>query len=183
MSYRCWFMLVALTAVIAILAGCGGSGSSSSSFLSRGAWTWIGGSSIAGASGAYGTEGTAASTNIPGARNSAATWVDLSGSHWLFGGSGYDGSGNLGDLNDLWEYSPASGAWTWVGGSSTGNASGTSGVQSAAASTNVPGARSCAVSWVDSSGNLWLFGGGSIWRFGSGGILVLGGDLNELWKY
>ena len=34
--------------------------------------------------------GVPASTNIPGARKGAVTWVDGVGNFWLFGGCGYD---------------------------------------------------------------------------------------------
>ncbi len=49
--------------------------------------------------------GIAAPGNHPGARSSAATWTDSGGNLWLYGGYGYDGGGNFGFLNDLWEYS------------------------------------------------------------------------------
>jgi hypothetical protein len=38
------------------------------------------------ASGVYGTQGTAAASNVPGARYSASSWIDSSGNLWLFGG-------------------------------------------------------------------------------------------------
>lgn len=76
-----------------------------------GEWTWMGGSNTVGISGGgqsgvYGTLGTAASANIPGARDFAVRWSDASGNLWLFGGGGYDSTGVLGDLNDLWKYQP-----------------------------------------------------------------------------
>ena len=45
-------------------------------------------------------------TRAPGSRadGSHVTWTDISGNFWLFGGFGYDANGNLGFLNDLWEY-------------------------------------------------------------------------------
>ncbi len=53
-------------------------------------WAWMGGSSTAGQSGdlptVYGTLGTPAAGNIPGGRESAASWTDSSGNLWLFGG-------------------------------------------------------------------------------------------------
>jgi len=146
-----------------------------------GEWTWVGGSSTFDVDGTYGTQGAAAGTNVPGARYIAVGWADSSGNLWLFGGLGYDGSGNYGNLNDLWKYSPASGEWTWVGGAITANAGGTYGARGTAASTNGPGARSCAVGWVDSSGNFWLFGSGTI-KLLDGMALVVA-DLNDLWKY
>ena len=73
---------------------------------SGGQWTWMGGANVVSQMGTYGTIGTAASSNAPGARNWAASWTDASGNLWLFGGDGYASNGTLGDLNDLWEYQP-----------------------------------------------------------------------------
>lgn len=46
-----------------------------------------------------------------------------------------------------------------------------------AASTNVPGARSNAVSWKDSNGNFWLFGGQGL---DANGVF---GSFNDLWEF
>jgi hypothetical protein len=73
---------------------------------SAGQWTWMGGSDLARDPGTYGTQGTFAPANAPGARFGAAGWIDSSGNFWLFGGSGYDSTGAHGDLNDLWKYQP-----------------------------------------------------------------------------
>jgi len=51
------------------------------------------------------------------------------------------------------------GGWTWVSGAETINASGVYGTLGTGSTANVPGARSEAISWADSAGNLWLFGG------------------------
>jgi hypothetical protein len=63
-------------------------------------WIWAGGNTTlvpnegmpgnVGRPGVYGTLGVPAATNIPGARDSAATWTDLKGNLWMFGGFGYD---------------------------------------------------------------------------------------------
>jgi N-acetylneuraminic acid mutarotase len=142
-----------------------------------GLWTWISGGNVANGSGVYGTQGTAAAGNIPGARYSASSWIDASGNLWLFGGYGYDSAGNVGKLNDLWKYSPSTEQWTWISGSNTDDAAGVYGAQGTAAAGDGPGARYSASSWIDPSGNLWLFGG-----YGydsSGGV----GSLNDLWRY
>jgi hypothetical protein len=142
---------------------------------SAGEWTWIGGSSLANQSGTYGTQGTAAPGNIPGARWGAAHWSDAGGNLWMFGGNGFDSAGTSGELNDLWEYS--AGEWTWVGGSNIANQSGTYGTLGTAAPANVPGGRDSAAFWVDVSGNFWLLGGSGFDSVGSGG------ELNDLWEY
>jgi N-acetylneuraminic acid mutarotase len=144
---------------------------------STGLWTWVSGGNGDNASGVYGTQGTAAASNVPGARQAASSWVDSSGHLWLFGGVGYDATGAVGDLNDLWQYTPSTGQWLWISGGNGVNASGVYGTQGTAAASNVPGARQTANSWIDSSGNLWLFGGVG---YGSTGAL---GSLNDLWRY
>lgn len=146
---------------------------------STGIWTWVGGPDIVNQKGVYGTRGVAAATNWPGARDGGPIVTDASGNMWMFGGYGYDSTGTLGYLDDLWEYSPSSGMWTWIAGSSTANAEGTYGTQGvgAPATTNGPGARYCATGWTDANGNLWLFGGSG---YDSTGTF---GELNDLWEY
>jgi N-acetylneuraminic acid mutarotase len=63
-------------------------------------WTWVSGSSIAGASGVYGTFGVPSTSNMPGARGSSVEWIDANGNLWLFGGQSIE------DFNDLWRYQP-----------------------------------------------------------------------------
>lgn len=147
---------------------------------SSGEWTWVGGSNVIGASGVYGTMGTAASGNFPGARWMAVSWIDAEGNVWLFGGQGVDSETSppiFGELNDLWKYSD--GEWTWMSGSNLASATplgvyGTMGVPSA---SNVPTQRETAVGWIDHSGNLWLFGGNDDF------CCAHGGAFNDLWEY
>jgi hypothetical protein len=141
-----------------------------------GLWTWVGGSNTPNAAGVYGTQGTAAASNVPGARMGGSAWLDASGNVWLFGGLGLDQGGLTQEYNDLWEYSPGSGQWTWIGGSDGPNAAGVYGTQRAGAAGNGPGARVSAVSWQDHAGNFWLFGG---YGYAQAGL----GNLNDLWEY
>jgi N-acetylneuraminic acid mutarotase len=142
-----------------------------------GEWTWIAGSSGPNVAGIYGTERAGAAGNSPGARVSAVSWTDQAGNFWLFGGYGYAQDGNIGNLNDLWEYNLGAGVWTWIGGSSETAAAGTYGTQGIPSNDNTPGARAQAVGWSDSSGNFWLFGG---FGFDSSGVED---DLNDLWSF
>ena len=142
-----------------------------------GLWTWVGGSNTPNAVGVYATQGTAAASNVPGARLGGSVWLDASGNVWLFGGLGLDQNGLAQEYNDLWEYNPGTGLWTWVGGSNAPNAGGAYGTQGAGAAGNGPGARVSAVSWTDQSGNFWLFGGYGYAQVGSLG------NLNDLWEY
>jgi len=141
-----------------------------------GQWTWVGGANVVNQPGTYGTLGTPASSDVPGARNSEVRWIDASGSFWLFGGGGYDSNGTLGPLNDLWKYS--AGQWTWMGGATVASQPGTYGTLGTAAAGNIPGARFHAVNWIDTAGNFWLFGG-NIDPLNSSGEVY----LNDLWKY
>lgn len=145
--------------------------------ISTNQWTWMGGSSSIYNGGTYGTQGTGSTSNIPGARYAANAWVDASGNAWLFGGYGYSGTNN-GGLQDLWKYSPSTGQWTWVKGSSNIDVSGVYGTMGTAASGNLPGSRYAYNSWTDASGNLWLFGGSGF--DASSGIEDF---LCDLWKY
>jgi N-acetylneuraminic acid mutarotase len=143
-------------------------------------WTWVSGSSAGSVMPVYGTQGVASASNTPGGRDSAVSWIDSSGNLWLFGGFDYDGGTTNQILNDLWEFSPTTKEWAWVGGSETGEAKGTYGTLGTASASNVPGARGSqgiAVTWTDSSGNFWLFGGIG---YDSAGTW---GSLNDLWRY
>ncbi len=133
-------------------------------------WTWVGGSDTGGPnldpayvvhgwSGVYGTQGTAASGNIPGGRMGAVSLTDHSGNFWLFGGIGFDTGTEATYLNDLWEFDTSTNEWTWVSGSSSGGQTGVYGTQGTPASANVPPGLQEATGWVDSNNNLWLFGG------------------------
>ncbi len=140
-------------------------------------WVWMSGANAVNASGVYGTQGVAATTNVPGARQAAVSWTDGSGNLWLFGGQDTDTSPTQGYLNDLWEFNPTAQVWIWVSGSNTVGAKGVYGTQGVPATTNVPGARISALSWTDSSGNLWLFGGSGYDSTGAQGY------LNDLWEF
>ena len=142
---------------------------------SGGQWTWIAGPNAVGQAGVYGTLGTAAPSNLPGARSNAACLVDASGNVWLFGGKGLDSTGAWGFLNDLWKYS--GGEWTWISGSNLINQQGVFGTQGTPAASNVPAARNGAVAWIDAARDFWLFSGQG--RDPSGPYE----RLNDLWKY
>jgi hypothetical protein len=134
-------------------------------------WTWMGGSKTADQVGVYGTLGVASAKNQPGSRRGASSWIDQKGNFWLFGGEGkieYSNRTDIGQLNDLWMYSPATKLWTWMSGSS-GLASGVYGTRGVPADANLPPGRWDASSWIDNKGNLWLFGGSQ--------------SMNDLWMY
>ncbi len=148
--------------------------------IASGQWTWVSGSNVASPAqvGVYGTKGTAAAANVPGARYSAVGWIDNSGSLWLFGGYGYPSTDFANLLNDLWKYNPGTNQWTWMGGSNIADQPGVYGTKGIADAANVPGARQGAVGWFDATNNvLGLFGG---YGHSTGSLF---GDRNDLWKY
>lgn len=151
-------------------------------------WTWMGGSNTLPNAintcqpGVYGNIGTPSAANIPGGRNLAVSWTDTAGNFWLFGGGGCDAAGTQGLLNDLWEFTPSTGQWTWIAGSTNvaGTASGHSGIygtQGVGSAGNVPGGRWTSFFWTDKSGNFWLFGGEGFDGIGARGY------LNDLWEF
>jgi len=155
-------------------------------------WAWISGSNVVpincfpdstcGQSGVYSTIGTPAASNVPGGRSGSVSWTDKNGNLWLFGGYGVDSAGNYGNLNDLWVFTPSTGQWTWMSGSSTiisalGGQPGVYGTLGTPAASNTPGSRTGSVTWTDNSGILWLFGGGGLDSNGNEA------NLNDLWEY
>ena len=152
--------------------------------VTSGEWTWVSGANGFATAGTYGTKGVAAATNIPGGRGGYAyhggnmmSWTDASGNMWLFGGYGYDATGSLGSLNDLWKYNPAADTWTWVNGTSQADQPGVYGTKGVADAANTPGGRYSSFNWTDPSGKFWLYGGVS---FDRSGTYVY---LEDLWMY
>lgn len=124
-----------------------------------GEWTWMSGSNAAGQIGIYGTKMVESTTNIPGAREDSASWIDANGNFWLFGGDGYDKNGNTGYLNDFWKYNPLTNTWTWMSGNGVVNMQTLYGTQGTVSPSNSIGGREDSAIWTDSNGNFWLFGG------------------------
>lgn len=144
---------------------------------SSGQWTWVGGSNLANQTGTYGHLGSSASSNVPGGRYNAASWVDKSGKFWLFGGSGLATSSTQGSLNDLWVYDPSARTWAWMSGANAINNAGSYGTEGSGSLSSSPGGRFSSAAWLDQTGNLWLFGGNGSDSNGSQGY------LNDLWMY
>jgi N-acetylneuraminic acid mutarotase/sugar lactone lactonase YvrE len=146
-------------------------------------WTWMGGSTRTNTLGVYGTMGVPSAANNPGGRHESVQWIDSNGNFWLLGGVGFDSvtPSEDGTLNDLWEFSPSTNEWTWMGGNSVDSPNagypGIYGSVGVPATTNIPGSRYSSVGWTDSSGNLWLFGGSGFDSTGHNG------ELNDLWEY
>ncbi len=165
-----------------------------------GEWTWLDGSCTVpgangGTAGVYPSQpGTTGTSYVPGSRINAVSWIDRSGNLWLFGGLGFDSTGTMGWLNDLWKFEPSTKEWTWMGGGSTVGSScsplhttyptqvfcgqpGSYGTRGKFAASNLPGARANAVGLTDSEGNFWLFGGNGYFAENEQTF------LNDLWEY
>jgi Galactose oxidase, central domain len=142
---------------------------------SAGQWTWAAGSSTVNQVGVY-----TPMAPVPGARWSSAAWTDTSGNLWLFGGQGYDSTGN-GSLSDLWEFT--GGSWVWAKGPSSVDQAGIYGIGANPVVwphvTSNPGGRWGSGYWTDPSGQLWMFGGNGFDSTGSNGNNL----LNDLWRY
>ncbi len=142
-------------------------------------WKWVGGPNVAESPGVYGTQGVPSADNVPGARSGAASWIDRNGSLWLFGGYGHATTWIQGYLNDLWQYNPTSGMWTWIAGSNTVNDPGVYGTLGVASSSNFPSSRNDVVTWTDSVGTFWLLGGNAYVPLPVQGSFM----LEDLWKF
>jgi hypothetical protein len=165
-------------------------------------WTWVSGSQgTTNTPGSFGTQGIAAASNVPGARWLSAAWSDIHGNLWLFGGQGFDATGN-GSLGDLWTYTidattdpgnPATIAlnqWTWIKGPNAVSQPGIYGLPADPTVwphvTNNPGTRWAPSYWTTTPGQtgeqmFWMFGGEGFDATGSPGKGF--SLLNDLWRY
>jgi hypothetical protein len=64
---------------------------------------------------------------------------------------------SLAILNDLWKFDGL--YWTWISGSNQPNQKGVYGFKGVPSQSNIPGARTYLISWVDNEGSFWIFGG------------------------
>ena len=142
-------------------------------------WTWMNGSDT-GQAAIYGTPGTPAAANTPGARQFAQGWMDENGDFFVFGGEGYaaSGAGVIGMLNDFWKYSVDSNQWAWLGGAT---------ITYPANEKNWPPAENDAVCWTDTNGVFWMYGGAisaelvnSLWRYGSDSAASVTATVNPV---
>jgi hypothetical protein len=163
-------------------------------------WTWIDGTNTAGtvATPQYGNFPQSAPstipnpyTNTPGARYGGAGWTDNDGNMWLFGGEGWELSGNPSPatldapMNDMWVCVRGGDQCQWqlVGAYNTTygtavytNAQNEGQVGVYGGLTPVPGGRWGAATWTDASGNLWMFGGNGL-------SAANRGLLNDFWEF
>ncbi|MDD3265564.1 MAG: kelch repeat-containing protein [Burkholderiales bacterium] len=152
--------------------------------INTGEWVWIAGTVSRNTPGVYGTKRSSNPANQPGARNGAVAWYEQNGNIWLFGGQGLGENNDNGFLNDLWQYNLENNQWTWVSGESTTSynapPTGNYGSKGISSTSNQPGARYVAVSWVDKNNNLLMLGGYGM-AIESGARS--GGFLNDIWQF
>jgi hypothetical protein len=156
-------------------------------------WTFIDGGKTAGADGTpvYGQFSTSAPTNpltsTPGVRVGSAGWTDNFGNLFLFGGKGFELTGNTAPdtlaapMNDMWvctafEFNPNPDGCEWqlVDGTNLAVVANAQheGQVGSYTGTVFPGARLGSATWTDGSGNFFLFGGSDNTHF-----------QNDFWKY
>jgi len=156
--------------------------------ISSGQWTWMSGGGSTGLAnqiGMYGSQQVPAAGDGPGSRWSAAGWSDSNGNLWIFGGWGYASAlaQSTGFLDDVWEYHPSTGLWTWWKGSSNVNQSGSYPTQFSDPLglpfvNNQPGGRRGVALWQqDSLDYVWIFGGQGYDSIGANGY------LGDTWTY
>lgn len=143
-------------------------------------WTRFGGPDVINAPWSGGTRYMSSSRIWPSARFGAAGWKSTDGKLWFVGGDGNTAlRGNEGYLNDVWNFDPVTGQWTWLNGSTQMMASypipvalqpGAYGTFNVFSIYNSPGSRGMAAAWPDANGNVYIFGGVSNY-----------GYFNDLW--
>jgi hypothetical protein len=138
------------------------------SYAQGGTWVWVRGSDTINPSITYPVQGVADTATNPPALYAPASWTDLDGNFWIFGGSNYYVYG------DLWKYNILTNIWTWVKGPGIPSQNSVYGTEGVPSDSTMPGARYKCATWTDANGDLWLFGGEPA---------DLGLNLNDLWKY
>lgn len=151
-------------------------------------WTWVNGTNVVYGyytqpTGVFGTLGTFATANTPPTRWGSVNWTDKLGNVWIYGGlqTGWYGDAGFSKLDDLWEYTPSTNQWAWMGGSNSifPPLDGVYGTLRTPAPGNNPGDRFRASAWTDNSGNFWLFGG----QLPLGYVPIQSLYDNDLWEY
>lgn len=133
-----------------------------------GQWTWLKGQTPS-----FGTKGVPSPTNQPLGLYQAASFTDLQGKFWLFGGSYRNNSGPSVTYADLWKYDPLTNNWTWMKGTGTQIDAGNYGTIAVPDTANRPCNRGWGMaSWTDLNGDFWIFGGKG-WT----------GAMHDVWKY
>lgn len=129
-------------------------------------WTWVGGSSSPDPATVRGTRGVPSPSNQPRRGDACALGDALGGELWM-----------IDQAFDVWRYTVATGAWTWIAGPGTEPVATIHGELDVTAPTSRPGTRRVFNCWLDLRGNIWAFGG-----LGLDGAGTMG-ELNDTWVY
>lgn len=131
---------------------------------SEGKWTNI--SNAEGHTGRsyVGEFGKESKLNLPGARKLAATWTDLNGNLWMFGGEGLDNQkinilfhrDKL--LSDIWKFNVKTNSWAFEGGFKEGERHALYGPRGKSSIEYLPGPRYAPTFWTYNN-KLYLYGG------------------------
>jgi N-acetylneuraminic acid mutarotase len=135
------------------------------------AWSRFGGPDFVNAYMSLGMRYVSSNKIWPASRFAATTWTSSDGKLYLFGGDGRTSSfGPSGYLNDVWNFDPVAGQWTWLSGftqnpygieTPTCNVYGNYGPQGTLGPSYQPGSRSNTMAFPDWNGNVFIFGGQS----------------------
>ncbi|ESP02320.1 hypothetical protein LOTGIDRAFT_172202 [Lottia gigantea] len=143
-------------------------------------WTRIYGTSQLETTGVYSTQFNSSYKTHPGSRQGALGWVDSKGSLWLFGGDGLDRlpSGTFKQsklLSDVWRFQIHTKIWTWMAGSSDGEADVEYGIKGEATSEALIGGRCRSNGWTGRHNKFYIFAGLGHDKYNQDGY------LNDLW--
>lgn len=136
-------------------------------------FAWMKGSTTGDQIAVFGTKGSAATANYPGAMRTSAIVYDGTSTIWIFGGYGCADSADCttpGRTNALWKYDETTDKFTWMSGNNARNQAATAGTKGSYAAANVPQAVKQVVGWMNGS-NVEFFGG-------TGGNFI-----NPVWEY
>ena len=112
---------------------------------------------------------------MPSAR-AEGSMVAINNKIYLFGGYGYVPSGELGYLNDTWEFDPTTNNWKWIKGENFVNSAGNFGILNVANNSNEIPSTFSQFTWVLNN-KIYVFGGYNIVE-NQGAVLS-----NSLWEY
>ena len=150
-----------------------------------GTWEHQKGSQAINQGGVEGTQGEAATANVPGGRKYFAMDIAENNVIWIMGGRAMSTGSVESNLGDLWKYNTTTNEWTFVTGATTNNRDETfidNFTKGEITSMHI-GSRKHFDMTIDESGTLWLFGGmlnantrkgKDLWKFDSNtGVFTL----------
>lgn len=119
---------------------------------SHNTWHFVAGPTETGQGSRLNGIATSYPSNVPGCRRGAASWVDIEGNLWLFGGAGKDTQPDSSHqtsklLSDLWRFHVRLQQWAFMGGSQIGDLAGLYKAKHEHKHTSFPGSRTEMLVW------------------------------------